>query len=101
MGRPRATGDEDINLEPLLEVDDEYWSTGLTQPPEQIAGPVYMNAFIRGVHILGVLCRTIVSCSSAVEVDVWLTRSVVCLSKTEDATRDERRSLGSTRRQLH
>ena len=61
MGRPRATGDEDINLEPLLEVDDEYWSTGFAQPPGQIAGPVYMNAFIRGVHILGVLCRTIVS----------------------------------------
>ncbi|KAI4518212.1 hypothetical protein K525DRAFT_209101 [Schizophyllum commune Loenen D] len=84
MGRPRATGDEDINLEPLLEVDDEYWSTGFTQPPGQIAGPVYMNAFIRGVHILGVLCRTIYACRRpkmppGMSVEAWEARVVSCI----------------------
>ncbi|KAL1743445.1 fungal-specific transcription factor domain-containing protein [Schizophyllum fasciatum] len=84
MGRPRATGDEDINLEPLLEVDDEYWATGFTQPPGKIAGPVYMNAFIRGVHILGVLNRTIYACRrpkmpAGMSVEAWEARVVGCI----------------------
>ncbi|TRM62569.1 hypothetical protein BD626DRAFT_497814 [Schizophyllum amplum] len=83
MGRPRATGDEDINLEPYIEVDDEYWST-FTQPAGQTPGPMYMNAFIRGVHILGVLNQTIYACRrpkmpAGMTVEAWETRVIGCI----------------------
>ena len=52
MGRPRATTCEDIDLDPVIEAEDEYWLTPEKQPEGHIGRGVYFNQLIRIIHII-------------------------------------------------
>ncbi|KAE9395424.1 hypothetical protein BT96DRAFT_826284 [Gymnopus androsaceus JB14] len=57
-GRPRATTEDDYDLDHLIECDDLYWiasDTGLTfvQPPGQPSYVAYWNHFLRLFHFAG------------------------------------------------
>uniref|UniRef100_D8QBZ5 Xylanolytic transcriptional activator regulatory domain-containing protein n=1 Tax=Schizophyllum commune (strain H4-8 / FGSC 9210) TaxID=578458 RepID=D8QBZ5_SCHCM len=52
MGRPRATTCEDIDLDPVIEAEDEYWLTPEKQPEGRIGRGVYFNQLIRIIHVI-------------------------------------------------
>ncbi|RPD52801.1 hypothetical protein L227DRAFT_646228 [Lentinus tigrinus ALCF2SS1-6] len=65
-GRPCAIHDEDVDAEPLLEVDDEYWihsdpSQAFKQPEGKPSYVAYANCLVRLLKILTFACRTIYS----------------------------------------
>ncbi|KAJ7772715.1 fungal-specific transcription factor domain-containing protein [Mycena maculata] len=53
VGRPPTMRMEDYDLEPLLEVDDEYWEQGFMQPPGVPSLLSYFACFIRLSELLG------------------------------------------------
>ncbi|TRM70017.1 fungal-specific transcription factor domain-containing protein [Schizophyllum amplum] len=61
MGRPRATTCDDIDLDPVLEVEDEYWHDPTSQPAGHVGRGAFYNQHIRIMHILGVVQKTIYS----------------------------------------
>ncbi|KAF7352306.1 Fungal-trans domain-containing protein [Mycena venus] len=52
-GWPSGIQTEDFDVEPLLEVDDEYWDRGLTQPPSQPLSALLLRLPRTAVQILG------------------------------------------------
>ncbi|KAF8518234.1 fungal-specific transcription factor domain-containing protein [Gautieria morchelliformis] len=66
LGRPCAIHDEDFDLDPPLEVDDEYWESpspedAFVQPTGRPSTVAYFNALIRLDQILSFALRTIYS----------------------------------------
>ncbi|RPD54024.1 hypothetical protein L227DRAFT_512443 [Lentinus tigrinus ALCF2SS1-6] len=66
LGRPCAIHDEDFDVEPLLEVDDEYWITSdpekaFKQPEGKPSYVTFANCLIRLLKILAFASRTIYS----------------------------------------
>ncbi|KAJ7761950.1 fungal-specific transcription factor domain-containing protein [Mycena maculata] len=53
VGRPPTLHKEDYDIDPLLEVDDEYWERGFTQPLGKPSLLSYFACFIRLCEILG------------------------------------------------
>ncbi|KAI0697711.1 fungal-specific transcription factor domain-containing protein [Cerioporus squamosus] len=66
LGRPCAIHDEDFDVEPLLEVDDEYWinsdpEQAFKQPEGRPSYVSFANCLIRLLKILAFASRTIYS----------------------------------------
>ncbi|TFK84862.1 hypothetical protein K466DRAFT_495789 [Polyporus arcularius HHB13444] len=66
LGRPCAIHDEDFDVEPLLEVDDEYWITtdpeqAFKQPEGKPSYVTFANCLVRLYKILAFASRTIYS----------------------------------------
>ncbi|KAJ6625579.1 fungal-specific transcription factor domain-containing protein [Mycena sp. CBHHK59/15] len=61
LGRPCALADEDFDLEPPLEVDDEYWESDnpFHQPPDVPCRITFFNLWIRLSQIITFTVRTI------------------------------------------
>ncbi|KAJ7758566.1 fungal-specific transcription factor domain-containing protein [Mycena maculata] len=59
LGRPAAIHIEDYNVEPPLEVDDEYWEHGFTQPLGKPSVLSFFVYFLRLCEILGDTLRRI------------------------------------------
>ncbi|KAF7336893.1 Zn(2)-C6 fungal-type domain-containing protein [Mycena venus] len=57
MGRPAGLHTEDYDLELPLEVDDEYWDSGFTQPVGQPSQLSYFVILLRLFEILGDFMR--------------------------------------------
>ncbi|KAF7365374.1 Fungal-trans domain-containing protein [Mycena venus] len=57
LGRPMAFHVEEYDVEPPLEVDDEYWDHGFTQPPNQPSQLSYFVANLRINEIMGDVMR--------------------------------------------
>ncbi|KAJ7741999.1 fungal-specific transcription factor domain-containing protein [Mycena maculata] len=53
VGRPPAIHTDDYDIDPLLEVDDECWERGFTQPLERPSLLSYFACFLRLCEILG------------------------------------------------
>ncbi|KAJ7729640.1 fungal-specific transcription factor domain-containing protein [Mycena maculata] len=53
LGRPTIIHMEDCDVEPPLEVDDEYWEQGFTQPPGKPSALSFFAWFSRLCEILG------------------------------------------------
>ncbi|KAJ7729638.1 fungal-specific transcription factor domain-containing protein [Mycena maculata] len=53
LGRPTIIHMEDCDVEPPLEVDDEYWEQGFTQPPGKPSALSFFACFSRLCEILG------------------------------------------------
>ncbi|KAI0719057.1 fungal-specific transcription factor domain-containing protein [Cerioporus squamosus] len=66
LGRPCAIHDEDFDVEPLLEVDDEYWinsdpEQAFKQPEGKPSYVTFANCLVRLLKILAFASRTIYS----------------------------------------
>ncbi|KAJ7777537.1 fungal-specific transcription factor domain-containing protein [Mycena maculata] len=53
LGRPAAIHLEDYDVAPLIEVDDEYWEHGFTQPPGKPSFLSYFACLLRLCEIMG------------------------------------------------
>ncbi|KAI0768787.1 fungal-specific transcription factor domain-containing protein [Trametes elegans] len=66
LGRPCAIHDEDVDVDPCIEVDDEYWFTGdpetdFKQPPGKPSQVTFLNTFNSLLQITAFASRTIYS----------------------------------------
>ncbi|KAJ6512659.1 fungal-specific transcription factor domain-containing protein [Mycena sanguinolenta] len=59
MGRPASLHIEDHDVEPPLEVDDEYWDRGFVQPMGKPSELSYFVSYLRLCEILGDVMRRI------------------------------------------
>ncbi|KAJ7650988.1 fungal-specific transcription factor domain-containing protein [Roridomyces roridus] len=57
LGRPPAIQLEEFEVDPPLEVDDEYWETGFAQPADKPATLSFFVHFVRLFAILGKALR--------------------------------------------
>ncbi|KAL1743484.1 hypothetical protein HDZ31DRAFT_40779 [Schizophyllum fasciatum] len=93
MGRPRATTCQDIDLDPVLEVEDEYWHDPASQPPGCVARGVYFNQYIRIMHILAktlcVFCLRRVHLRGNMSRHEWERRVVACIDSALNSWRDK------------
>ncbi|KAF5338524.1 hypothetical protein D9611_013298 [Ephemerocybe angulata] len=60
-GRPCGLQDEDFDLDLPLEVDDEYWESGFSQPEGQPSSMAYFNSYLSLMDILAYAMRLIYS----------------------------------------
>ncbi|KAE9395425.1 hypothetical protein BT96DRAFT_885639 [Gymnopus androsaceus JB14] len=85
-GRPRATTEDDYDLDFPIECDDEYWiesNTGFSfvQPSGQASYVAYWNHFLRFLQIVGNVRRYIPSMRKS-ELSGWAESSPELLEKT-------------------
>ncbi|KAJ7629448.1 fungal-specific transcription factor domain-containing protein [Mycena polygramma] len=83
-GRPRATSDDDYDLDYPLEVDDEYWEAsdpGLAfkQPPERPSIVSYFTAYLKLMEIIGMAQKTIYLVNQKNRTEEWIQDTVVSL----------------------
>ncbi|KAL1760642.1 fungal-specific transcription factor domain-containing protein [Schizophyllum commune] len=86
MGRPRATTCEDIDLDPVIEAEDEYWLTPEKQPEGHIGRGVYFNQLIRIIHIIYSIKKP--RLRSNMSRRDWQLRVVACIDSALNSWRE-------------
>ncbi|KAJ6584811.1 fungal-specific transcription factor domain-containing protein [Mycena capillaripes] len=71
MGRPEGLHPEDYDVEHPLEVDDEYWDQGFTQPPGKPSQLSFFLSLLRLSEILGDAMRRLYSSKKAKMLLGW------------------------------
>ncbi|KAL1673774.1 fungal-specific transcription factor domain-containing protein [Schizophyllum commune] len=86
MGRPRATTCEDIDLDPVIEAEDEYWLTPEKQPEGRIGRGVYFNQLIRIIHVIYSIKKP--RLRSNMSRRDWQLRVVACIDSALNSWRE-------------
>ncbi|KAL1691507.1 fungal-specific transcription factor domain-containing protein [Schizophyllum commune] len=86
MGRPRATTCEDIDLDPVIEAEDEYWLTPEKQPAGRIGRGVYFNQLIRIIHVIYSIKKP--RLRSNMSRRDWQLRVVACIDSALNSWRE-------------
>ncbi|KAJ7758569.1 fungal-specific transcription factor domain-containing protein, partial [Mycena maculata] len=73
-GRPAAIHIEDYDVEPPLEVDDEYWEHGFTQPLGKPALLSFFVSFVRLAAILGDALRRVYASKKSRSIMGWTSK---------------------------